>query len=100
MQHPDIPPEILKIVPGAFGAIFALRWVVGTPLQRLTSFIGGCAASYYGTEHLAARLGTSDGFTGFLIGLFGMAVAAKLFETLHEVKPADIIAWARKKWGL
>ena len=40
MQHQDIPPEVIKAVPGALGSIVALRWIDGSPLQRLTAFIG------------------------------------------------------------
>jgi hypothetical protein len=96
----SVPPEILKAVPGTLGAVVALRWIVGTPLQRVTALLGGSAASYYGTAHLAALMGTDAGLTGFLIGLFGMAVAAKCFEVLHLIDPGRVLDKLLSRWGL
>ena len=82
----DIHPEIIKAVPGTIGAIVALRWIAGTWPQRLTALVGGSAASYYGSPHLVALSGANPGLSGFLIGLFGMAVAARIFDGLAALK--------------
>lgn len=94
----EVHPEIIKAVPGTLGAIVALRWIVGTPLQRITAIVGGSAASYYGTSHLASLMGTDAGLTGFLIGLFGMAVAAKCFEVLQLLDPAKVLDKLLSRW--
>ena len=96
----DVPPEILKAIPGTLGALVALRWIVGTPLQRITALMGGSSASYYGTGHLANMMGTDTGLTGFLIGLFGMAIAAKCFEVLQLVDPGRVLDKLLTRWGL
>lgn len=101
MNTPDpIPPEVLRILPGTLGAVVALQWIVGTPMQRVTAILGGSAASYYGTGHLAEMMGTDTGLTGFLIGLFGMAVAAKCFEVLQLVDPGKVLAKVLSRWRL
>ncbi len=96
----DVHPEIIKAVPGTLGAFVALRWIVGTPLQRITAIIGGSAASYYGTGYMAGQMGTDAGLTGFLIGLFGMAIAAKCFELLQLIDAGRILEKLLSRWGL
>lgn len=96
----DIPPEIMKAVPGALGAMVALRWIQGTPMQRVTSFGGGISASYYGTPHLANLLGVQPGMAGFLIGLFGMAIAAKVFDGIASLNVSEVLSRVLRKWGL
>lgn len=82
MQQQEIPAEVYKALPGALGSLVALRWIVGTPLQRITAVLGGSSGAYYGTPYMATVLGTDHGLTGFLLGLFAMAIAAKVFEGL------------------
>lgn len=101
MQSPqDLPVEIIKALPGALGAIVALRWIEGSPLQRVASVLGGGSAAYYGAEHAANAMGVSAGFAGFLLGLFGMALASKLFEAIAAFKPGNAIDRLLARWGL
>lgn len=93
MQSPsDIPPELQKALPGAIGAFVAfLR--PGTIMQRIVAFVGGSAASFYGAGHVSSMLGTDQGFAGFLLGLFGMAVAAKVFDRMDDL----FALWSKPK---
>ena len=101
MTEPShVHPEILKIIPGAVGAIVALGWIKGSWPQRVIALIGGSAASYYGTGYMAAALGTDAGLTGFLIGLFGMAIASKVFEALQALDLGSRIDRLLTRWGL
>jgi hypothetical protein len=95
----DVPPEILKAVPGTLGALVALRWISGTPMQRVTSFAGGVSAAYYGAPHVANLLGVETGLAGFLVGLFGMAIAAKVFEAIVSLNISAVVARLLRKWG-
>ena len=53
MQPPaELPPEVVKALPGTIGAIVALRWISGTPLQRITAVLGGGTASWYAAESI------------------------------------------------
>lgn len=80
----DIQDEIVRAVPGAIGALVALRWMGGTPWQVSASLLGGASGAYYGTPHAMVLMGTQPGLTGFLIGLFGMAIASRVFEALSK----------------
>lgn len=95
-----IHPEVLKIIPGTVGAIVALGWIKGTWPQRVTALIGGSAASYYGASYMASALGTDHGLTGFLIGLFGMAIASKFFEALQALDLGARLDRMLTRWGL
>lgn len=96
----DVASEAAKAAPGVVGALAALRWMPGTPLQRLSSFIGGSAASYYGTDHIAHALEIAPGFTGFLLGLFGMAIASKVFEAIDGLRLGKRLDKLLDRWGL
>ena len=100
MAPVDVAGEAAKAAPGVVGALVALRWMPGTPLQRLSSFVGGSAASYYGTDHLAHLIDVSPGLTGFLLGLFGMAVASKVFEAIDGLRVGRRVEKLLDRWGL
>lgn len=104
---PDLPPdlekvvpEMLKALPGAVGAVVALAWINGTRMQRSVSLIGGVAASYYGAARVASMLNVEQGLAGFLVGLFGMAIAAKLFEAIAALNLARAVDRVLRKWGI
>lgn len=82
MAQDAIPPEFFKAVPGTIGAVVALRWISGTPLQRVAAVVGGGSMSYYGGDYMAGVTGATFGPVAWLIGLFGMAIAHKVFETI------------------
>jgi hypothetical protein len=86
--------------PGLLGALVALRWVGGTPWQLCAAFVGGASASYYGTPHLVSWSGANPGLAGFLIGLFGMAIAARVFDGLAAVPTARVVDALLRKFGL
>jgi hypothetical protein len=100
MQQHEIPPELIKALPGTIGSIVALRWISGSPLQRITAVCGGAGGAYYGTPYLGATMGTDLGLTGFLIGLFGMAIAAKCFEVIALINPQALLDKLLRRWGL
>ena len=81
-QDANIPPELIKAVPGTLGALVALRWISGTPVQRIAAVVGGAGTSYYGGDYVANVTGAHVGFAAWLLGLFGMAIAHKLFDAL------------------
>lgn len=99
-QEHNIPPEIIKAVPGTLGAIVALRWISGTPLQRIAAVIGGSGTSYYGGDYVAGITGAHSGFVAWMLGLFGMAVAHKFFEAIAAMNFGARIDKILGKWGL
>jgi hypothetical protein len=100
MQQHEIPPELIKALPGTIGSIMALRWISGSPLQRITAVCGGAGGAYYGAPYLGATMGADLSLAGFLIGLFGMAVAAKCFEVIALINPQALLDKLLRRWGL
>jgi hypothetical protein len=96
----QLPPEVIKAVPGVLGAIVALRWISGTPMQRIAAVIGGSGTSYYGGDYVAEVTGAHVGLAAWLLGLFGMALAHKLFEALAAMNLGERIDKILAKWGM
>lgn len=78
--------QVTEIAPGVIGALVALRWVGGTPWQLGAALLGGSSCAYYGTPHVAGWLGVSAGLSGFLLGLFGMAIASRVFDAVSKIE--------------
>lgn len=98
-QH-EIPPEILKGVPGTIGALVALRWIAGTPMQRVAAVVGGSGTSYYASDFVSGITGTNFGLVAWLIGLFGMAIAHKVFDLIAAFDLGSRIDKILKKFGM
>jgi hypothetical protein len=92
--------EVARATPGLIGAIAAMFWIKDTWPRRVAYVFVGAASSYYGSGALSTILGTEKGLAGFLIGLFGMAIAAKVFETIESVAPKEVIAAVLKRFGV
>lgn len=105
MNNADPDFNILKFIAGACGAFVSLRFLDGTCTQKVFMAVGGTALSYFGTTPLAAWMSapTAEGVIGFFVGLFGMAIVAKIFEiiTMLDAKQISVDVWAKIKrmWG-
>jgi hypothetical protein len=86
----DLPPWLIKLVPGGVGALASVRWLSGQWLQRLHMGLVGWALAYYVAPDVAAFARAKPEAVGFLIGLFGVAVIQQIFQNLAK---ADISAW-------
>lgn len=97
---PDWDVFTSKAVAGLFGAAISLRFVGGTFIERATMAAGGAALSYYASDWTTAWLGMkgAEGLVGFLIGLFGMAIIAKIYEVIHALDAPKIAADAWARW--
>lgn len=95
------PPDLSvgKLIAASAGALVSLRFVTGTVPERLCMACGGAAFSYYASTPLALWIGapTAEGLVGFLIGLFGMAIAAKFYEGIMAL---DAGRAANDIWGV
>lgn len=87
------PTPLYKSAPGVVGSVLAMLRLRGAGrVQRASALIGGIACSHWGAEmviQLWPRV--SFGAAGFVLGLFGMAVLAKAFELLDELRPAALL---------
>ena len=98
-QTPDF--SLAKLLAGLAGSVVSLRFVQGTLVERMFMGIGGAALSYYASTPAATWVGVKDaeGLVGFLIGLFGMALMAKVYEVilLMDAKKIAADSWAAIK---
>jgi len=69
-------------------------------MQRFAAFLGGTGASYYGAEQVAAWAHLAPGLSGFLVGLFGMAIVGRVFEAIEQMHLAPIMQKILRKLGL
>jgi len=97
----DINPEVLKAVPGAAGSLLSMLFIKDTWPRRLGLFCGGAATAYFGGAWAAKFTGLDQGFAGFLLGLLGMMVFAKVVESWNKFDASGLlIEWIRKIAGL
>lgn len=85
----DIDTALTKLA-GVAGACFSLAFLKGTWPERMVMAVGGSLLSYYATPAAALRSGLPDGLTGFLLGLFGMAICAKFWEMIQATPIAEL----------
>lgn len=96
--------SVAKLVAGVVGSVASLRFVQGSLIERLSMAVGGASLSYYAATPVAVWAGSKDaeGLAGFLIGLFGMAIVAKLYEMIlvMDAKQLASDAWEAflRKW--
>lgn len=105
--QPDF--SIAKLLAGVAGSFVSLKFVQGSYIERVFMGIGGAALSYYATTPAANWVGVPDteGLIGFMIGLFGMAIMAKVYEVVLLADAKQIasdlwqmfVAWLKRKWG-
>jgi len=91
---------ILAKLSGVAGAALSLAYMKGPPLERITNAVGGALVSLYTSGWLSTKTSMPEGLTGFLMGLFGMAICAKGWELIQTVPLGDVWAGILQKLGL
>lgn len=101
MTPEDAIQEAAKASPGIVGSLVSLRWIEGTWLRKLHMFLAGCAMATYAAPNLAAWSGMNPGLASFCLGVFGMSVIAKMFDTWSTFAFSALLEeWIRKVLGL
>lgn len=90
MTEPSQFDVWLTKLAGMGGALVSLRFIQGSWPERLTMALGGSLVSLYSTPWAAIKTGLPEGLCGFLLGLFGMAVCAKLWEAIQLTPIAEM----------
>lgn len=90
------------LVAGIFGAIVGLKFVPGlTWLERVTNLGAGGVIAYYVAPALANWWGLSEhmvGFMSFILGMFGLSVAAAIFQGIRTLNLAEVITeWLKPR---
>lgn len=70
---------------GLAGAVVSMRFLQGTWKERVFRAAGGMAFSFYASPFLAKISGLPEGLSGFLLGLFGMALVSKAWEVIQTL---------------
>ncbi|WP_287497179.1 holin [Pandoraea sp. CB10b_02] len=90
----------VKVLPGAVGSLIALRFIGEglTRKQKAMSFAAGAAMSYYLSPLVVMYFAITDAGAqqafGFLMGLFGLALAKEVFK---EINDADLIGALKRR---
>lgn len=104
MIWPDWNVETLAVkLSGVAGAIVSMRFLTGTWPERLFTALCGAITSFFITPYLAEKIGLPAGLTGFLVGLFGMAIASRMWEWVQTTPIAAVwniaLDWLRRMLG-
>jgi hypothetical protein len=98
--------ELRNAAPGIAGSLLALMFLRRPLFVLAGMFVGGSLLSYYGANWLAEWLSIErhTGLAGFVLGLFGMAVVAKVYDTIDALAPTEVakavIEAIRKRLGV
>lgn len=88
---------------GIAGAVVSMSFLQGSLAQRIFTALSGAVMSYYATPHISERIGMPEGLTGFLIGLFGMAIMSRGWEWVQTTPVAAlwqiVLDWLTRKSG-
>lgn len=102
----DIDPHKIithPLMAGLAGAVVGLRFAPGLSwLERVTNVAAGAACSAFvapaSAEMLRLSSASMTGFLAFVIGMFGMSIAAALFQGLRDMKVGEIVTgWVSRK---
>lgn len=97
-MDPIDPGFAKQVAPGLIGSGAAILFIRGPWLQRIGMVIPGAALSYYGADWLAEAVRMPLGLAGFLMGLFGMAAVAKVFDTWQTLQLGPMLQRRIAKW--
>ena len=94
------PVDLSRYAPGAAGALISVLLIKDTWPRRIGLFVAGVVAAKYIGPYLVSSLKVEPELAGFLVGLFSMAVLAKVIEVIESLKPKEV--WGRifKKLGM
>ena len=96
--------SLVKIISGVVGALVSLKFIQGTWLEKSFMALGGSCLSYFATSPIANWLNieNTEGLIGFIVGLFGMAIVAKIYELIQVIDAKQVVGifldWLARKW--
>ena len=98
------PDAIAAKLAGVAGALVSMRFVQGTWPARISMAVGGAFFSYFASPYASEKLGMPEGLSGFLLGLFGMAIVSRFWEWIQTTPVAEVwalcLAWLKKVLGV
>ena len=92
MTSPDSLDVLATKFAGFAGAFLSLKFIQGSWPERIVMAFGGSVISFYGAPWASLKTGLPEGLCGFLLGLFGMAICAKVWEMIQATPIVEL--WA------
>ncbi len=98
----EIDPQTVKqTAPGLLGALGAVGLMSGSWAFRLGMILPGAAGAFFAAGYVASHTGLTEGLAGFLTGLLGMVIVAKLVKTWNDLDLGTIAKkWLHKRFGV
>ena len=90
MNFTDI--EWAKLIAAVGGALISMVKWQGTLVERIIMGVAGVMVSYFASDAVSAYTHLPPGLTGFLLGLFGMAIVGKLWDVITAVDGKKVAA--------
>ena len=96
----DLDQSTLAKIAGLAGSAMSLKFVQGSWPEKFAMAAGGYIASLVFSAWISAKTGLPEGGSGFLIGLFGMAICDKVWQVIQATPITQIwdgvLSWFRK----
>ena len=91
-SSPPLDVVIAKALAGLAGAVVSLRFVKGSVFEKILMVIGGAALSFFGSPWVTTymHMESAESLVGFLMGLFGMAIVAKVYDAIQAADVSRI----------
>ncbi len=80
----SLPPEVQETVPGIAGSLTALLFFRDGWRRAIGVFVAGAAIAKFVGPFVAAMIGSSAEIAGYITGLFGIAIVAKIFDMISN----------------
>jgi hypothetical protein len=94
----DFPPEVSKAAPGIIGAAVSAMWTKEHPVRAFLLFLAGSASAIIAGDWLSHSLGIPPSLSGFLVGVYGIAILNKGYEALQEIPLGQLLSgWVQSK---
>ena len=78
----DVPPEVREAAPGILGSLTAVLFLRENWRRSCVLFLAGVACAYFVGPSVSRMIGDNAAVAGYVTGLFGMSVVAKVFEVI------------------
>lgn len=100
MPLPDFSDTfIAKALVGLAGSVVSLKFIPAASWgERAFMVVCGGLISYYATPGLAKWLGVEESLVGFALGMFGMAIVAKLHEAWQALDVKEVVKLGVEKF--
>lgn len=88
----NFEPEFQKVVPGVAGSVLALLFLRDGWMRNVFTFAGGVAIAHFCGPTVATFIKGNLEIAGFVTGLFGMSIVAKIFDMIFAFDVTQVLS--------